>query len=120
MFRTLVDYFSKYQNSYIKHDDAVIVAKVEFVFRADVFFHEALHPAVEGCNAMILSKDEVAQRQIEVAIRMYFQHGDEVRARVRPDRSDCQSHWGRSIGYRRAVARQWPAHGRLRVRDGQL
>lgn len=32
MFRTLVDYFSKYQNTYIKHDDAVIVAEVEFVF----------------------------------------------------------------------------------------
>ncbi len=27
---------------------------------------------------MILNKVEVAQRQIDVAIRMYFQHGDEV------------------------------------------
>ncbi|CAM8665671.1 hypothetical protein MCEMSEM18_01413 [Comamonadaceae bacterium] len=32
MFQKLVEYFSKYQNSYVKHDDAVIVAEVEFVF----------------------------------------------------------------------------------------
>ena len=32
MFQKLVEYFSKYQNTFIKHDDAVIVAEVEFVF----------------------------------------------------------------------------------------
>jgi hypothetical protein len=32
MFQKLVDYFSKYENTYVKHDDAVIVAEVEFVF----------------------------------------------------------------------------------------
>jgi hypothetical protein len=32
MFVTLVDYYSKYQNSYVKHDDAVIEEEVEFLF----------------------------------------------------------------------------------------
>jgi hypothetical protein len=32
MFQKLVEYFSKYQNSYVKHDDAVIASEVEFVF----------------------------------------------------------------------------------------
>ena len=32
MFQKLVDYFTKYENTYVKHDDAVIVAEVEFVF----------------------------------------------------------------------------------------
>ena len=32
MFQKLVEYFSKYQNTYVKHDDAVIVSEVEFVF----------------------------------------------------------------------------------------
>lgn len=32
MFQKLVDYFSKYENTYVKHDDAVIIAEVEFVF----------------------------------------------------------------------------------------
>jgi hypothetical protein len=32
MFQKLVEYFSKYQNTFIKHDDAVIVAEVEFIF----------------------------------------------------------------------------------------
>jgi len=32
MFFTLVDYYSKYQNSYVKHDDAVVEEEVEFVF----------------------------------------------------------------------------------------
>jgi hypothetical protein len=27
----LVDYYAKYQNSYVKHDDAVIEEEVEFV-----------------------------------------------------------------------------------------
>ena len=32
MFEKMVDYYSKYQNTYIKHDDAVITAEIEFVF----------------------------------------------------------------------------------------
>ncbi len=32
MFAKLVEYCSKYQNSYVKHDDAVIGEEVEFVF----------------------------------------------------------------------------------------
>ena len=32
MFQKLVEYFSKYQNTFIKHDDAVIIAEVEFIF----------------------------------------------------------------------------------------
>ncbi len=31
MFERLVDYYTKYQNTYIKHDDAVITAEIEFV-----------------------------------------------------------------------------------------
>ncbi|SOE66916.1 hypothetical protein SAMN05414139_02934 [Burkholderia sp. D7] len=32
MFSKLMDYYAKYQNSYIKHDDAVVEEEVEFVF----------------------------------------------------------------------------------------
>lgn len=32
MFEKLVDYYTKYQNTYIKHDDAVITLEIEFVF----------------------------------------------------------------------------------------
>lgn len=32
MFRVLVDYYSKYQNSFVKHNDAVIEEEVEFIF----------------------------------------------------------------------------------------
>jgi len=42
MFQKLVDYFSKYQNTYIKHDDAVIVAEVEFVFELTSSFMKHL------------------------------------------------------------------------------
>jgi hypothetical protein len=31
MFVKLVDYYAKYQNSYVKRDDAVIEEEVEFV-----------------------------------------------------------------------------------------
>lgn len=31
MFVTLVDYYTKYQNTYVKHDDAVIEEEVEFM-----------------------------------------------------------------------------------------
>lgn len=32
MFQKLVDYYSKYQNSYVKHDDKVIEEEIEFMF----------------------------------------------------------------------------------------
>lgn len=32
MFEKLVDYYTKYQNTYVKHDDAVVTAEIEFVF----------------------------------------------------------------------------------------
>lgn len=32
MFVKLVDYYAKYQNSYVKHDDAVVEEEVEFIF----------------------------------------------------------------------------------------
>jgi len=32
MFQKLVEYFSKYQNTFVKHDDSVILAEVEFIF----------------------------------------------------------------------------------------
>ncbi len=38
MFVTLVDYYSKYQNSYVKHDDAVVEKEVEFVFEITCCF----------------------------------------------------------------------------------
>jgi hypothetical protein len=31
MFRTLLDYYTKYQNTYVKHDDAVVEQEVEFI-----------------------------------------------------------------------------------------
>lgn len=42
MFQKLVDYFSKYQNTYVKHDDAVIVGEVEFVFELTSSFMKHL------------------------------------------------------------------------------
>jgi hypothetical protein len=32
MFSKLIDYYAKYQNTYVKHDDAVIEDEVEFIF----------------------------------------------------------------------------------------
>lgn len=32
MFQKLVEYYSKYQNTYIKHNDWVIEEEVEFIF----------------------------------------------------------------------------------------
>lgn len=32
MFQKLVEYFTKYQNSYVKHDDKVIEEEIEFIF----------------------------------------------------------------------------------------
>jgi hypothetical protein len=42
MFTKLVDYYSKYQNSYVKHDDAVIGEEVEFVFEITSSFMKHL------------------------------------------------------------------------------
>ncbi|MFZ6747462.1 hypothetical protein [Undibacterium sp. Ren11W] len=38
MFERLVDYYTKYQNTYVKHDDAVITAEIEFVFELTCSF----------------------------------------------------------------------------------
>lgn len=42
MFGRLVDYYTKYQNSYVKHDDAVIEEEVEFVFELTSSFMKHL------------------------------------------------------------------------------
>lgn len=42
MFRTLVDYYSKYQNSFVKHNDAVIEEEVEFIFEMTSSFMKHL------------------------------------------------------------------------------
>lgn len=38
MFQKLVEYFSKYQNTYIKHDDNVIEEEIEFIFEISSSF----------------------------------------------------------------------------------
>lgn len=38
MFQKLVDYYCKYQNSYVKHDDAVIEEEVEFIIEMTAAF----------------------------------------------------------------------------------
>ena len=45
MFVTLVDYYCKYQNTYIKHDDAVIEEEVEFVTRDHGGLYETFRSA---------------------------------------------------------------------------
>ncbi|MBS3669124.1 hypothetical protein [Vreelandella boliviensis] len=42
MFRTLVEYYSKYQNSFVKHNDAVIEEEVEFIFEMTSSFMKHL------------------------------------------------------------------------------
>ena len=42
MFVKLVDYYTKYQNTYVKHDDAVIEEEVEFVFEMTSSFMKHL------------------------------------------------------------------------------
>lgn len=42
MFVKLVDYYAKYQNNYVKHDDAVIEEEVEFVLEITSSFMEHL------------------------------------------------------------------------------
>jgi hypothetical protein len=38
MFVKLIDYYSKYHNSYVKHDDAVIQNEIEFIFEITCSF----------------------------------------------------------------------------------
>jgi hypothetical protein len=42
MFEKLVDYYTKYQNTYVKHDDAVISAEIEFIFELTASFMKHL------------------------------------------------------------------------------
>lgn len=42
MFKTLVDYYSKYQNTFVKHNDAVIEEEVEFIFEMTSSFMKHL------------------------------------------------------------------------------
>jgi hypothetical protein len=42
MFAKLIDYYAKYQNSYIKHDDNVVEPEIEFVFEITSSFTKHL------------------------------------------------------------------------------
>lgn len=42
MFEKLVDYYTKYQNTYVKHDDAVITEEIEFIFELTASFMKHL------------------------------------------------------------------------------
>lgn len=42
MFRILLEYYSKYQNSFVKHNDAVIEEEVEFIFEMTSSFMKHL------------------------------------------------------------------------------
>jgi len=42
MFRILVDYYTKYQNAFVKHNDAVIEEEVEFIFEMTSSFMKHL------------------------------------------------------------------------------
>jgi hypothetical protein len=42
MFVKLIDYYAKYQNAYVKHDDAVIEPEIEFVFEITSSFMKHL------------------------------------------------------------------------------
>lgn len=42
MFRTLVDYFSKYQNTFVKHNDLVVEEEIEFIFEMTSSFMKHL------------------------------------------------------------------------------
>lgn len=42
MFQKLIDYYTKYQNTYVKHDDAVLNAEVEFVLEITSSFMKHL------------------------------------------------------------------------------
>jgi len=38
MFQKLIEYFTKYQNSYVKHDDKFIQEEIEFIFETTSSF----------------------------------------------------------------------------------
>lgn len=38
MFQKLIDYYTKYQNTYVKHDDAVIESEIEIIFEMTCSF----------------------------------------------------------------------------------
>ena len=42
MFMKLLDYYAKYQNTYIKHDDAVVEEEIEFLFEITASFMKHL------------------------------------------------------------------------------
>lgn len=42
MFRTLIDYYTKYQNSFVKHNDAVVEEEVELIFEMTSSFMKHL------------------------------------------------------------------------------
>ncbi len=42
MFRILINYYSKYQNSFVKHNDAVVEEEVEFIFEMTSSFMKHL------------------------------------------------------------------------------
>jgi len=42
MFVKLIDYYTKYQNNYVKHDAAVIEEEIEFIFELTSSFMKHL------------------------------------------------------------------------------
>ena len=42
MFRILVGYYSKYQNTFVKHNDLVIEEEIEFIFEMTSSFMKHL------------------------------------------------------------------------------
>jgi hypothetical protein len=42
MFEKLLDYYAKYQNTYVKHNDKVITAEIEFIFELTASFMKHL------------------------------------------------------------------------------
>jgi hypothetical protein len=42
MFEKLIDYYTKYQNTYVKHDDSVLNTEVEFILEITSSFMKHL------------------------------------------------------------------------------
>jgi hypothetical protein len=42
LFEKLIDYYTKYQNTYVKHDDRVLNAEIDFVFEITSSFMKHL------------------------------------------------------------------------------
>jgi hypothetical protein len=42
MFMKLLDYYTKYQNTHVKHDDAVVEEEIEFLFEITASFMKHL------------------------------------------------------------------------------